>query len=242
MVWTMEIYRAFGVAPAIYEAGKPFEDDAGVVRCESLAGEWYWLVEPDQPRSWSALTAGEVNLADQNVVEPVLIDAARARGADQRFTTQLGITRTGPGVVRSFVVIVFRADLSALASRRALLWFIVNPTIGVTVLVRPPNPDGGVSAFSTTRRRSRLPTSRPSAGRSPPSWPGSPSSVRNASPPAVPFSFVPTGTSHGVSRRPRTTRRTFSPRRYIRSSVEQRQRVPPERSIRSTATPADPYE
>jgi 2-polyprenyl-6-methoxyphenol hydroxylase-like FAD-dependent oxidoreductase len=175
----MEIYRAFGVAQAVYEAGKPFENDAGVVRCATLAGEWYWLFEQNSPRSWPDLSAGEVNLADQNAVEPVLIEAARARGADQRFNTQmvsfkpdsdgvsavivhretgqhrtvradyliaadgqrssireqLGITRTGPGVVRSFVVIVFRADLSELMSRRAIVWFIVNPTVGVTVLV-----------------------------------------------------------------------------------------------------------
>ncbi|MGH3811716.1 MAG: FAD-dependent monooxygenase [Pseudonocardiaceae bacterium] len=181
---TMEIYRAFGVALAVYEAGKPFENDAGVVRCETLAGEWYWLFEQDRPRSWPDLSAGEFTLADQNTVEPVLIEASRARGADQRFATQmvsfepgsdgvsaviehretgqrrtvradyliaadgqrssireqLGITRTGPGVVRSFVVIVFRADLSELVSRRAILWFIVSPTVGVTVLVPTAEP------------------------------------------------------------------------------------------------------
>lgn len=143
---TMEIYGAFGVASAVYEAGKPFENDAGVVRCENMAGEWSWLSEQDRPRSWSDVSAAEFNLADQNAVEPVLIEAARAREASQWFNTQmvsfepesegvsaviehretgqhrsvradyliaadgqrsairdqLRITRTGPGVVRSF--------------------------------------------------------------------------------------------------------------------------------------------
>ncbi|MDQ4009446.1 MAG: FAD-dependent monooxygenase [Actinomycetota bacterium] len=181
---TMEIYHAFGVAPAVYEAGKPFENDAGVVRCAALAGEWYWLHEQDGPRSWPDLSAEQFVLADQSAVEPVLMEAARAGGADQWFNTQmmsfepdsdwvraviehretgqrrtvradyliaadgqrssireqLGITRTGPGVVRSFVVIVFRGDLSELVSRRAILWFIVNPTVGVTVLVPTAEP------------------------------------------------------------------------------------------------------
>lgn len=176
---TMEIYRAFGVAPAVYEAGKPFENDAGVVRCEALAGEWCWLHQQDGLRSWPDVSAEQFTVADQSAVEPVLIQAARACGADQWFNTQmmsfepdsdgviaviehretgqrrtvradyliaadgqrssireqLGITRTGPGVVQSFVVIVFRADLSELVSRRAIVWFIVNPTVGVAVLV-----------------------------------------------------------------------------------------------------------
>ncbi len=181
---TMEIYRAFGLAPAVHAAGKPFEQDAGGVRAETLAGEWYWLFEQDAPRSWPDLSAGEFNLADQNAVEPVLRSATVARGADQRFDTELvsfeqdpdgvsaviedretgrrrnlraeyliaadgqrspirerlGITRTGPGVVRSFVSVVFRADLSELVTRRAILWFIVNPTVGVTVLTTTADP------------------------------------------------------------------------------------------------------
>ncbi|HZA17027.1 MAG TPA: FAD-dependent monooxygenase [Pseudonocardiaceae bacterium] len=66
-----------------------------------------------------------------------LIAADGQRSASRE---QLGITRTGPDVVRSFVVIVFRADLSELMSRRAILWFIVNPTVGVTVLVPTAEP------------------------------------------------------------------------------------------------------
>ncbi|MGH3587666.1 MAG: FAD-dependent monooxygenase, partial [Pseudonocardia sp.] len=86
---TMEIYRAFGIADAVEEAGRPFAGDAGGVRCETLAGEWHWLFPPELPREWPEHTAGTFNLADQNAVEPVLIEAARARGAEQRFETEL---------------------------------------------------------------------------------------------------------------------------------------------------------
>lgn len=135
---TMEIYRAFGVAPAVYEAGKPFENDAGVARCEALAGEWYWLHDQDGLLSWpdsdgvSAVIEHRETGQRRTVRADYLIAADGQRSSIRE---QLGITRTGPGVVRSFVVIVFRADLSELVSRRAILWFIVNPTVGVTVLV-----------------------------------------------------------------------------------------------------------
>ncbi|MFI6394964.1 FAD-dependent monooxygenase [Nonomuraea sp. NPDC050540] len=86
---TMEIYRAFGVADAVNEAGTPFANDAGGVRCETVAGEWHWLFPPELPRAWPEHTAGTFNLADQNAVEPVLIEAAQHNGAEQRFETEL---------------------------------------------------------------------------------------------------------------------------------------------------------
>ncbi|MFB9925560.1 FAD-dependent monooxygenase [Amycolatopsis halotolerans] len=171
---TMEIYRALGLETAIREAGKPFEDDWGVARCETLAGEWHWLFDDDAPRIWPALSPGEFCQADQNAVEPILISAAREKGAEHRFNTelvsivtddngatavirdratgveetvladyvvaadghrspireQLGIHRTGPGVVQHSVSIVFRADLSEFVPRPALFWIIVNEKVG----------------------------------------------------------------------------------------------------------------
>ncbi|MER7132665.1 FAD-dependent monooxygenase [Streptosporangium saharense] len=175
---TMEIYRAFGVADAVTEAGRPFADDAGGVRCETLAGEWQWLFEPEQPREWPKHTAGTFSLADQNAVEPVLIEAARRNGADQRFETELtdfrqdddgvtatirdratgeistlradylvaadgrrspirerlGIAKPLRGRTLNFLSVIFEADLDELVERRAILWFIVNRKVGVTVL------------------------------------------------------------------------------------------------------------
>lgn len=86
---TMEIYRAFGVADAIQVAGQPFDAEAGVARCGTLAGEWEWIFDADEPRAWPDLTAGAFCMADQSSVEPILIEAAQAAGAEIRFHTQL---------------------------------------------------------------------------------------------------------------------------------------------------------
>ncbi|NUR86872.1 MAG: NAD(P)-binding protein [Nonomuraea sp.] len=175
---TMEIYRAFGVAEAVTAAGRPFADDAGGVRCETLTGEWHWMFPPELPREWPEHTAGTFDLADQNAVEPVLIEAARRAGAEQRFETELtafeqdgdgvtatirdrgtgetttvradylvaadgrrspirerlGIAKPLQGRTLNFVSVIFDADLDPFIQRRAILWFIVNQQIGVTVL------------------------------------------------------------------------------------------------------------
>ncbi|WP_405061056.1 FAD-dependent monooxygenase [Kribbella sp. NBC_01505] len=181
---TMEIYRALGLEAAIREAGRPFEDDWGVARCETLASGWHWLFDDDAPRSWPSLSPGEFCQADQSAVEPILIDAARGLGAQHRFGTelvsldagadgatavlrdlatgseqtvyadyvvaadghrspirqQLGIERTGPGVVQHSVSIVFRADLAEFVPRPALFWIIVNEHVGAG-LVTTSEPD-----------------------------------------------------------------------------------------------------
>ncbi|WP_329071421.1 FAD-dependent monooxygenase [Amycolatopsis sp. NBC_01480] len=86
---TMEIYRAYGVADAIERAGAPFNAESGVARCTSLAAEWEWLFDAEEPRAWPELTAGVFCMADQNTVEPILIDAARTAGAEHLFNTEL---------------------------------------------------------------------------------------------------------------------------------------------------------
>jgi 2-polyprenyl-6-methoxyphenol hydroxylase-like FAD-dependent oxidoreductase len=85
---TMEIYRPLGIEALIKEAGRPFDEDSGVVRCESLAGEWNWLLADESRAPLPDLTPCGFGMADQRSVEPILIAAARERGADIRFGTQ----------------------------------------------------------------------------------------------------------------------------------------------------------
>ncbi|HEX4212191.1 MAG TPA: FAD-dependent monooxygenase [Candidatus Dormibacteraeota bacterium] len=86
---TMEIYRPLGLEAAVSGAGKPFAEDRGVAWCHTLAGDWNWIVDEDAPTSFPGSTAGEFVLADQSSVEPILVGAARRRGADLRFNTEL---------------------------------------------------------------------------------------------------------------------------------------------------------
>ncbi|MBP2327273.1 2-polyprenyl-6-methoxyphenol hydroxylase-like FAD-dependent oxidoreductase [Kibdelosporangium banguiense] len=96
---TMEIYRAFGVDAEIYEAGKPFDDEAGVARCTAISGEWEWVFEDEAPRAWPDLTAASYCMADQSSVEPILIEAAANRGAVHLFDTEvLSVQQDGDGV------------------------------------------------------------------------------------------------------------------------------------------------
>ncbi|WP_163508387.1 FAD-dependent monooxygenase [Fodinicola acaciae] len=96
---TMEIYRAYGVAEAVERAGKPFDEEAGVARCHTLAGEWEWLFDADEPRT-SPDTAGVFCMADQNTVEPILIEAATSYGAEHLFDTELlSFEETENGIV-----------------------------------------------------------------------------------------------------------------------------------------------
>lgn len=96
---TMEIYRSLGLHERVSEAGRPFDEEAGVVRCERMAGEWQWLLGEEARRALPDLTAGEFGMADQRSVEPILIDAARARGADIRLGTQcVAVHQDGGGV------------------------------------------------------------------------------------------------------------------------------------------------
>ncbi|GAA2150409.1 FAD-dependent oxidoreductase [Kitasatospora kazusensis] len=165
---TMEIYRPLGIEERIKEAGRPFDADSGVVRCESLSSEWNWIMMQDSPRALPELTAGEFGMADQSTVEPILAETARAAGAEIRHYTQcvsveqdadgvtaviedrttgrqrtvraqyvvacdgyrggiresVGITRSGRGVIRSYVSFVIKADLSDLIEKTALFWII----------------------------------------------------------------------------------------------------------------------
>ncbi|MDR8408249.1 FAD-dependent monooxygenase [Nonomuraea sp. 3-1Str] len=96
---TLEIYRPLGLDQLIKDAGRPFDGDAGVARCASLADDWQWIFDEEFPRALPELTAGEFCLADQSTVEPILIEAARSKGAELRFGTRCeSITADAGGV------------------------------------------------------------------------------------------------------------------------------------------------
>ncbi|HJP79821.1 MAG TPA: FAD-dependent monooxygenase [Pseudonocardiaceae bacterium] len=96
---TIEIYRAFGIADAVLAAGRPFDDEAGVARCTSLAEPWEWLYDDEAPRAMPEVSAGESGMADQNAVEPILIEAGRAHGARYLVNTEvLNTAATEDGV------------------------------------------------------------------------------------------------------------------------------------------------
>jgi 2-polyprenyl-6-methoxyphenol hydroxylase-like FAD-dependent oxidoreductase len=96
----MEIYRSIGLAEAITAAGKPFEGEAGVARCVSLADEWEWLYSDAAPRGMPEVTAGEACMTDQNAVEPILLAAGRDHGARYLPNTELvSVESTADGVL-----------------------------------------------------------------------------------------------------------------------------------------------
>jgi putative polyketide hydroxylase len=100
---TMEIYRPLGIEALIKEAGRPFDEDSGVVRCESLAGEWNWLLADESRAPLPGLTPCGFGMADQRSVEPILIAAARKRDADIRFGTHCVAVAPDIGGVRAIV-------------------------------------------------------------------------------------------------------------------------------------------
>ena len=116
---TMELYRPLGLERQIVDAGAPFEGDVGVARCETLAGEWQWIVEEDE-RDWPKFTAASSVMADQNTVEPILIEAAQTRGAEHCFHTELRSMQADHGGVAATLV-----DLSSGAERTATADYLV---------------------------------------------------------------------------------------------------------------------
>ncbi|HEX4222728.1 MAG TPA: FAD-dependent monooxygenase [Pseudonocardiaceae bacterium] len=100
---TIEIYRAFGIADAVLAAGRPFDDEAGVARCASLATPWEWLYDDEAPRAIPELSAGESGMADQNTVEPILIEAGRAHGARYLVNTEVLDTVAGENQVTATI-------------------------------------------------------------------------------------------------------------------------------------------
>jgi 2-polyprenyl-6-methoxyphenol hydroxylase-like FAD-dependent oxidoreductase len=64
-----------------------------------------------------------------------------ADGQRSAIREQLGIKRTGPGVVYNVMAMAFSADIARYVKRRAILWWIVNDTIGTGVLTTTADPE-----------------------------------------------------------------------------------------------------
>jgi putative polyketide hydroxylase len=88
---TMEIFRTAGVEQEIREAAFLLADNHGILQVETLTkGEGKWLVKEVDPTGEHAkVSPSSWCQCSQNDLEPVLLRAARAHGADIRFATQL---------------------------------------------------------------------------------------------------------------------------------------------------------
>ena len=88
---TMEIFRTAGVEQDIREAAFLLADNHGILQVETLTkGEDKWLVrEVDPTGEHARVSPASWCQCSQNDLEPVLLHAARALGADIRFGTQL---------------------------------------------------------------------------------------------------------------------------------------------------------
>ena len=94
-VRTMEIRRAAGLEPAIRATASAMalKDNAGITMARSLAGESLGELRrsyvEESLQDLGALSPSGWCLCDQDELEPLLRDAALARGADVRFGTEL---------------------------------------------------------------------------------------------------------------------------------------------------------
>jgi putative polyketide hydroxylase len=98
---TMELFRRAGVEPAIVEAASLLEHNHGILQAETLtSGEDEWLIRQVDPAGEHArVSPSSWCLCSQNDLEPVLLRAARDRGSDIRFGTELvSFEQDGEGV------------------------------------------------------------------------------------------------------------------------------------------------
>jgi putative polyketide hydroxylase len=88
---TMEIFRTAGVEQDIREAAFLLAENHGILQVETLTkGDGKWLVrEVDPTGEHARVSPSSWCQCSQNDLEPVLLRAARALGADIRFGTQL---------------------------------------------------------------------------------------------------------------------------------------------------------
>ncbi|MBU7316258.1 FAD-dependent monooxygenase [Paenibacillus oleatilyticus] len=96
---TMELYRNLGLEQAIREAGASLSKSKGMFTAETLASAELDLPQNGVPESTLRLmnpfvpnddiSPTQGNRCTQDVVEPLLLQAARDRGGDLRFSTEL---------------------------------------------------------------------------------------------------------------------------------------------------------
>lgn len=88
---TMELFRVLGLEEQLRAAGTDLSNNRGMLIVESLAGREYRRIAMEEPRG---TTLAEISpttwcMCAQDHSEPVLLAAARQRGGDVRFNTEL---------------------------------------------------------------------------------------------------------------------------------------------------------
>ena len=90
---TMEVLRDLGVEEEVVAQASPQELMGNLVYCTSLAGEELgrlraWGTRPDRLADYTAASPSRICDMPQDLMEPVLLHAAQARGAQVRFDTE----------------------------------------------------------------------------------------------------------------------------------------------------------
>ncbi|MQA84569.1 MAG: hypothetical protein GEV03_08095 [Streptosporangiales bacterium] len=88
-VRSMEIYRGVGLEQRIREVGDVDEQLGVIAKANTLADEELEMVAMPQEGAATGVSPTELLAADQDQLDPVLLDRARELGADVRFNTQL---------------------------------------------------------------------------------------------------------------------------------------------------------
>ncbi|HEX3783156.1 MAG TPA: FAD-dependent monooxygenase [Pseudonocardiaceae bacterium] len=87
---TMELFRNAGLERRVLAGGADLKENRDIVLCETLAQVPFQRV--DKPRNDAAVSRvspAQECLCPQDVLEPILLDAARELGADIRFNSEL---------------------------------------------------------------------------------------------------------------------------------------------------------
>lgn len=121
----MELYRALGIEHAVRSAGEP---SSGFAVAEALSGDLStWIAPPKDDVEAGGLSPSTPYSCDQERLEPILLQTAKERGVDVRFSTtaqelferedgvELSInTADGGGVIRAQFVVVADGSRSEL--------------------------------------------------------------------------------------------------------------------------------
>ncbi|HEY0807604.1 MAG TPA: FAD-dependent oxidoreductase [Pseudonocardiaceae bacterium] len=98
--WTMEMLRVGGVADQVVAASHGLGQGMTIKIAESVRGTVYrTIVDGNEDYDTSAISPAPWGMASQDVVEPILLDAAGERGATIRFATEVvDVDQDGNGV------------------------------------------------------------------------------------------------------------------------------------------------
>src|SRR5581483_3912042 len=102
----MEIFRSLGLEKAVQAGGADLADARDHLVVQTLAAgaiRRNQMLDGEDPRT-RALSPSMLTVCPQNVLEPLLLNAARQRGADIRFNTELlSFTQDGEEVTATLV-------------------------------------------------------------------------------------------------------------------------------------------